>query len=836
MPLDIKKLSSSSGQKQTEPRKIFTTLSRTSKFKRPSDEQADVLDSWYKRKDSTDITLKMNTGAGKTVVGLLCLQSSLNENIRPAVYVAPTQYLVNQVVAEAGDLGIKITTNPRSPDYRSGAAILVINIHKLVNARSAFGLRNKKIPIGAVVIDDAHACLSVVEEQFSIVSGSKTNVYKDLLKLFASDLKRQSKSAYLGIEAEEPDSVLQVPYWAWQQQYDNVIEILHENRDTEELEWRWPLLKDDILLCSCVFGRGWVEIFPMFIPIDVISAFVEAKRRIYMTATLADDTVLVSSFEADEKEVRAPIRPKGGGDIGDRMILIPQIIDPSIVDNQIKFLAAKYAESINVVVIVPSYARADYWDDVCSQTLNKDNIQSGVEALKERHVGLTVIINKYDGIDLPGEACELLIIDGLPEASSVTEQYEVGLSEGTETQLVRQVQRIEQGMGRGVRSSDDYCAVLLMGNKLAQRLHDPEAWKMFSSATRAQLDLGKSASEQLKGQGMDDIRQAIDLCLSRNSDWVAASREAVVNSYSDDGANLDRVVLHFREAFNLARKENLPAAIEEAEKGKNAAVGKRSVGAAKQRLAQIVNLTNPVNAQEIQTSALSDNSRVLKPIKGTGYSKLIAPSSGQATAAANFNNRLFSNGNDLAIWVNGVISDLLWNKEGSLHFEEAIKNVGLLLGYGSQRPEQETGKGPDNLWALNDLSYLVIECKSGAVKADNVSKKDVNQLSGSINWFKEKYDNSFNCIPVIIHPKTVLEYEASPVFEMRIIDNGKLESLECAIRGYTKAIASSGCLHNANEIDRQLASFGLKGCQFVGNFSIKPRPAEGSRGRTSKLR
>ncbi|MDH8426033.1 hypothetical protein QIG80_27555, partial [Klebsiella pneumoniae] len=75
------------GAKQTDPRKIFTTLKRDARFKRPLDEQADVLDAWYARRKAKDLTLKMNTGGGKTVVGLLCLQSSLNENIKPAVYI-----------------------------------------------------------------------------------------------------------------------------------------------------------------------------------------------------------------------------------------------------------------------------------------------------------------------------------------------------------------------------------------------------------------------------------------------------------------------------------------------------------------------------------------------------------------------------------------------------------------------------------------------------------------------------------------------------------------------------------------------------------------------------
>jgi replicative superfamily II helicase len=55
----------------------------------------------------------MNTGGGKTLVGMLILKSCLNEGKGPAVYIAPTPYLASQVVVEAQALGIAVETDPR---------------------------------------------------------------------------------------------------------------------------------------------------------------------------------------------------------------------------------------------------------------------------------------------------------------------------------------------------------------------------------------------------------------------------------------------------------------------------------------------------------------------------------------------------------------------------------------------------------------------------------------------------------------------------------------------------------------------------------------------------
>lgn len=803
MSLDFSKLNAGTDVKQTDPRKIFTTLKRDARFKRPLDEQADVLDVWYARREAKDLTIKMNTGGGKTVVGLLCLQSALNENIKPAVYITPDSYLVNQVLHEAKSLGISATDNEKDLDFLAGRAILVANMWKLFNARSVFGLGQKKIPIGCVVVDDAHACLSVVHDQFSIKAGVGTPVYDGLLKLFESDLEHQSPTGLLDVQALDPTIVMEVPYWAWQSHHKEVIALLHAQRASVELEWSWPLLSDCIPLCTCLFGGGKLEISPHFIPIDRIPSFATAQRRIYMTATLADDTILVSHFGAVADEVVKPIRPKGGGDIGDRMILAPQEINPDFKMEEIRELVSAIAKNRNVVVIVPSRERAKFWKDVARQILDKDNIQAGVQHLKEGILGLTVLINKYDGIDLPGKACELLVIDGLPEVYGLGERLEMSLLDGTKRQLVRQVQRIEQGMGRGVRSSDDHCVVLLLGGRLTQRLHQPEAETMFSSATRAQINLGKSVAEQLRGQSLEKLEEIMGLCLNQNDNWVQAGRNAVVNAPPIEDGHIDTNQVLLREAFDAARVSRHDIAKSKTQAAVHATSERQVKGYLKQQLAAYTNFTDPAQAQELQLAAVSDNHRLLKPLAGTTYHRLSAPPSGQAAAAVQFMTR-FLEGNDLIIWVNGLLDDLQWGEEGSKRFEAAMKELGVFLGFGSERPEDQVGRGPDNLWALGNSRYFVIECKSGAVLAERISKHDTNQLNGSIVWFGTKYDHTCIRTPVLVHPKTIFEQAASPHPDIRIVNGLGLNRMRNAIQAYAISLASNGGYTDAHIVHKQL--------------------------------
>lgn len=218
-------------------------------------------------------------------------------------------------------------------------------------------------------------------------------------------------------------------------------------------------------------------------------------------------------------------------------------------------------------------------------------------------------------------------------------------------------------------------------------------------------------------------------------------------------------------------------------------------------------------------AALTDNARVLKPIAGITYSKLSAPASGQAAACVDFMTR-FLEGNDLIIWVNGLLDDLNWGEEGSKRFEAAMMDLGLFLGFGSDRPEDKVGRGPDNLWALGGLMYLVIECKSGAVLAERISKADTNQLNGSIVWFTEKYDKTCSVTPILVHPKTIFEHAASPHGDIRIVNGAGLKKLREGVYAYAVSLATSGGFKNAKEVEKQLQHHKLSAAGIVGLCTV----------------
>ena len=113
---------------------------------------------------------------------------------------------------------------------------------------------------------------------------------------------------------------------------------------------------------------------------------------------------------------------------------------------EIKEKVEEVAEKYNVVVLVPSFSRAKFWDKEGTRTAKKDNINRIVDELKSgKHVGKVIFVNRYDGIDLPGDACRMLVIDGLPPLNSIKDRYIQSVAPQSTILLREQVQRIEQG-------------------------------------------------------------------------------------------------------------------------------------------------------------------------------------------------------------------------------------------------------------------------------------------------------------------------------------------------------------------------------------------------------
>lgn len=818
MPIDFSDMLDDDDEVVAHPRDIFFTLDRAPSFSFPRDIQTEVMNRWFDGRDKRDSVIKLNVGSGKTLVGLLLLQSSLNEGKGPALYVAPDNQLSQQVLKEAQSLGIEVTDDPRDADYAAGEKICVVNVYKLFNGKSVFGVGASQINIGTVIIDDAHACVSTVTQQFRISLKNTHGAYKKILVALSEDLRGYSQARFLDIDAGDPRAHMEVPFWSWDARQDEVLRVLHEHSNDDELQFTYPLLKEILPQCRCVIGGQHLEIEPYFPATDLIQSFRRAKRRIYMTATLADDSVIVTHFGASANNLGQPIVPSSSQSMGERMILMPQELNSDLTTTDVQGLLTNLAKKVNVVVIVPSKPAADEWEDEADQVLIGDTVPEGIDKLRKGHVGLTVLVNRYDGIDLPGDACRVLAISGLPEVSSYSDLVDSEILSGSAVNLRRQVERIEQGMGRGVRSNDDYCAVLLLGSKLTSRIRSPEGFDMLTPATKAQLELSRRIARKLKTPSIAEINNVIMQCLDRDPDWIKVSKKLLVSLKADDELRLDQAKLAIRAALDSARANQHKEAITVMDKAIDATADEQVKAWLLARKAAFQHVIDADAAQKTLVAAHTMEPGVIKPMHGTTYKQLTPATGRQASTLIANHQRRFIDSTSMKLYADGLCSDLQFCPDTSDKFEAAVNDLAWFLGISGQRPEKDYKEGPDNLWAMPNGSFLVIECKNGVTAGSGISKKDAGQIGQSIDWFRGRYPAS-SAVPVMIHPERVLGQGASLVKDMRVIDLAGLEKLRNNLQAFAKQLVDPDVSANASEVAKRLGQFELNADGFVNAFS-----------------
>ena len=530
--VDFKKLRESKAKpKPINPRDIFNALPKPPGINDLYASQAEVLDSWFNRRNDKDIVVKLHTGGGKTLVALLMAQSVMNQFKEPVLYLAPTNQLVEQVLTKSYEYGISALAYTKGQalpaDFYDGKSVLIGTYQALFNGRSKFGVSGSGLQVvktGAIILDDAHVALSSVREAFSltITAQEHQEVYIDFARRFRTAFKKVNRLGKFADLIKGKDyGVVEVPSWAWHRKCAEVREYLSEQ--VEEINpFVWPFLRDNMEICHCIFSRNSVTITPIFPQVDLLPTFEKCPRRIYMSATIADDSEIVRTFGASSDAVGNPISSASLAGVGERMILIPELMKTNdvAIKPMVEKIATKLAEhKLGVVILTPSRKAATTWKDIAEYAESTQSVSKQVAAMQtSEFFGPLVLANRYDGIDLVGNACRLLIMDNLPQGRTDYDEFQENVLAGSSTNSLL-AQRIEQGIGRGTRGSGDYCVVLLIGSKLIGWIGRKKNIAHLTASTRVQLKMGQSVSEAVTET--KEITQTILKCLKRDSDWVA---------------------------------------------------------------------------------------------------------------------------------------------------------------------------------------------------------------------------------------------------------------------------------------------------------------------------
>jgi replicative superfamily II helicase len=815
--------------KSINPSDIFLRLPKSPGINDLWNSQAEALKAWFERRNEKDVVIKLNTGGGKTLVGLLIAQSIINEHHGPVLYLSPTVQLVDQTLSLAKKYGIQAVSYERGEelhqDFLSGRSMMVGTYASLFNGQSRFGISGGKkdiIHLKGLILDDAHTAFAGMRDVFalSVSSEGMSDLYSELTHLFRpafGELGRQG--TFDDVVNARDQMVLEVPYWSWLVKCGEIREMLAEYANDEEFVFTWPLIRDHFNVCHALISSLDFSITPMYPLVDMFPSFSDCPRRVYMSATVADDSSIVRTFNASRESVSKPIVPASLAGVGERMILTPGLmaIDRtklvSLVKRMVRWISAK----AGVVILTPSTRVAKEWEDMATLAQGKEVGVRVEELVNGKSKGPFVFPNRYDGIDLPGDSCRLLVLDGLPRGSNTYDLYRATAFEGSSAINTTIAQRIEQGMGRATRGAGDHCVVILLGNDLVSWISRSNILSLLTATTEVQLKMGIEISRNINN--LKELSQTILKCLNRDEDWTEYHAEMVADSIISPSINILNLVAAETEQrfFRLARNGYYEKAINIIEKfiEDNKDLDGKLKGWLLQLSAHVAFLwENMKKADQLQRMAYAANPHLLRPRISPAYIPLAVTSKQseniiERLRSYQFRKGLLSDFEEVADWLTPGAS--------SNQFEESLKNLGLFLGFAAHRPERDFGKGPDVLWILDRDTAWVIEVKSRKESDKALTKEEHGQLLESFGWFQQEYPGTSGH-KVVVHPNVYVS-RAVTATGSNVLSLDKLSVLITRTRElmiYLCQIQAEDTLKT--ECEKALKRLGLRPGQLVDNF------------------
>jgi hypothetical protein len=232
---------------------------------------------------------------------------------------------------------------------------------------------------------------------------------------------------------------------------------------------------------------------------------------VYLTATVPSPADFVRTFGVLPEDI---IKPKGKLGEAQRLFLFAEGDDTEEQREHSKTMIQQH----KACVITPSHPAADEWLDI-GQKFKLGDDQSVIEEFKAAEdTRKLILVARYNGVDLPGDSCRVLVIDGLPRGTSQLSRF---LDEGLQILSLRAANtaiRMIQAVGRIFRSNTDHGVVILTGVDAISWARSPANQKYLPSLLQRQIQLGLALHDNVKA-GATSVASLISAVLTGNKKW-----------------------------------------------------------------------------------------------------------------------------------------------------------------------------------------------------------------------------------------------------------------------------------------------------------------------------
>ena len=498
--------------------------------------QADVLRDYMARfQKSGDVAIELPTGTGKTLPGLLIAEWRRRKNRGRVVYACPTVQLVRQVVRVAERQSVPVVDLSGSSKYWSssdkaafegGRAIAVATYNAIFNVNPR--LRD----IDLLIFDDAHAGEQYVASAYTVEISRRNDpaVYEDVIEAIRPAL---SKERHHELTMTTPGvagrRALDVVFPAlYDSQIPSLDHALSKLASGSREAFHYSAIAGHLTACAVYLSWDTISIRPLTPPTFENVSFSNAKQRLYLSATLGASGELERAFGRPTIKRLALPENAGRPTSGRRFIVFPFLasgIDSLELTKQIVEVAGK------AIVISPSDYKlrdADQFVPSGWPRFERDDIVDSFDGFAHADHAVCLLANRYDGIDLPGDACHCVVLFGHPDATHLQERFLAERARSSAAIEERVRSRVIQGTGRCTRHTDDWALVVVADPDMTSYLSRTSVQETLDEDLQAEVRFGLEQSETTT----DEFLENIAAFLAQGEAWAAA--ESLLSEYRGD--------------------------------------------------------------------------------------------------------------------------------------------------------------------------------------------------------------------------------------------------------------------------------------------------------------
>ncbi|HEX2895993.1 MAG TPA: DEAD/DEAH box helicase [Marmoricola sp.] len=715
--------------------------------------QGDVLRTYATEHATTpDLAIELPTGTGKTLPGLIIADWVRRGGERVA-FATPTVQLAEQVVATARKEGVavvQLTGSAHSWPTEDAAAYEAAQATAVITYNTVFNSHPKLFDPQVLIFDDAHSGDQFVGENYGIrINRQETTAYSAVLDALAPLLPPLLRERLRDDTADAGSH--------------NAIRLLLPALDEAPLaaldealrgltgahRWDYLMLRRVLASCCVYVTHSGVQVRPMIPPTFENQAFIGARQRIYLSATLGEGGELERSF-GRMSITRMPLSSDTPPRSGRRLFVFPELVaggNPDAVTKNVLKIVEK-AVVLSQTSSEKAYATGLWLAPEGVPVFTVDHLRTtGLQSFIDAPRGVLSVANRYDGLDLPGRSCRVVILDGLPNSYSLQDRF-LGERADAQAALAERVRtRVIQGAGRCTRGPNDFAVVIVRGADLTRYFSRQEVRSALDAELQAEVEFGWENSKDNTQLG---VLELVTTFLEQGPIWRDQGESALAEFRRDatkvpppGSQALDDIAGAEVEAWRLAAEEDwgaasakLQQAARDVGQGGEATRGYRSILLFLAAAWLHMVTSSPAQSARVrdlvrQAEAASPRGTWLREMPQVGESRVEQLTGADAVAAAAVA-AVMSKGlrvDRQQAAMAKMIAQL--GQSEATGYEAGLSALGWLLGSEAFKP-QGSGRS-DSVWLWDHAMWLTFEAKSEEHESGTIALKYVRQANTQLD-------------------------------------------------------------------------------------------------------